>query len=169
MTMDESNGEGAGIDSSVRRIMTTDVQTVQLGTLVPDVARLLYETHVSGLPVVEGRRVVGIITEYDLIAQESEWDAPLFIPFLDSYFQLPGSGDRDQLRRILALTAGELMTRPVRTVQPDATIQDVATLMYEHHVNPVPVVDEHGDLLGIVSRSDIIRLMAIEEQLHQST
>lgn len=167
--MDESNDEGTGIDGSVRGIMTTEVQTVQLGTLVPAVARLLLETRVSGVPVVEGQRVVGIITEYDLIAQESEWDAPLYIPFLDSYFQIPGSGDRDQLRRILALTAGELMSRPVRTVHPDATVQDVATLMYEHHVNPVPVVDEHGDLVGIVSRSDIIRLMAVEEQLHQST
>lgn len=155
------------VDTSVKTIMTREVQTVTPETEVPEVARLLWEHKISGVPVVEGRRVIGMITEYDLISQETEFNAPLVIPFLDAYFKVPGTGDREQLRRILATTARQLMSRPVRTVRPDATVQDVATLMYEERINAVPVVDEADELVGIVSRADIVRLMVAEEARHR--
>lgn len=154
------------IDTSIAQLMQRQVITVGPATPVSEVARLLWENQLSGIPVVDGSHVVGMITEFDLISRESEWDAPLYIPFLDAYFRIPGSEHQDQLRRILATTAAELMTAPPVTVGPVSTVQDVATLMYEQHVNPVPVVDGRGDLIGIVSRADIIRLMVIEEQTH---
>ena len=154
------------IDSSIAQLMTREVITVTPATEVSEVARLLWEHGLSGIPVVEGTRVVGMITEFDLISRESEWDAPLYVPFLDAYFRVPGSAHEDQLRRILATTAGELMTEPAQTVGPEATVQDVATLMYDKHVNPLPVVDADGNLLGIVSRADIVRLMVVEEEAH---
>jgi CBS domain-containing protein len=135
---------------------------------VPQVARLLWEHQLTGIPVVEGQRVVGVITEFDLISRETEYEAPLYFVFLDAYFRIPGTTHEDQLRRILATTAGELMSSPAVTVTPDTTIQDVATIMYEKRVNPVPVVDENGRLVGIVSRSDIVRLMVREEAGHQN-
>ncbi|MBX5444702.1 CBS domain-containing protein [Sphaerobacter sp.] len=151
------------IDRSIREIMTRDVVSVTLATPVSDVARLLWKHKLTGVPVLEGRRVVGVVTEYDLIARQSEWDAPLYVVFLDAFLRVPGSGDEEQLRRILATTAGQLMSAPAITLKPDATVQDAATLMYERRVNPVPVVDDAGELVGIVSRSDIVRLMASEE------
>lgn len=151
------------IDRSVQEIMTREVVTVSVTTPVSEVARLLWEYKLTGVPVLEGRRVAGVVTEYDLIARQSEWDAPLYITFLDAFLRVPGSGSEEQLRRILATTAGQLMSAPAITLPPDATVQDAATLMYERRVNPVPVVDDAGDLVGIVSRSDIVRLMAIEE------
>ena len=151
------------IDRSIREIMTRDVVAVTLATPVSDVARLLWKHKLTGVPVLEGRRVVGVVTEYDLIARQSEWDAPLYVVFLDAFLRVPGSGDEEQLRRILATTAGQLMSAPAITLKPDATVQDAATLMYERRVNPVPVVDDAGELVGIVSRSDIVRLMASEE------
>jgi CBS domain-containing protein len=156
-----------GIGTSVSQIMTTDVLTVGPYARVPEVAKLLWEHGISGVPVIEGRTVLGMVTEFDLIAQETDYDAPLYILFLDSYFVLPGSVHQEQLRRILAITAGQLMTKPALTVDLSATVQDVATLMYERHVNPVPVVDDQDELVGIVSRSDIVRLMVIEEERHE--
>ncbi|HET9014362.1 MAG TPA: CBS domain-containing protein [Thermomicrobiaceae bacterium] len=154
------------IDSSIAPLMRRRVISVERTTPVSEVARLLWEHQLSGVPVVDGTHVVGMITEFDLIARDSEWDAPLYIPFLDAYFRIPGSAHEDQLRRILATTAGELMTEPATTATPESTVQEVATLMYEHQVNPVPIVDGRGDLVGIVSRADIIRLMVVEEELH---
>lgn len=151
------------IDRSIQEIMTRDVVAVTVATPVSDVARLLWKHKLTGVPVLEGRRVVGVVTEYDLIARQSEWDAPLYVVFLDAFLRVPGTGDEEQLRRILATTAGQLMSAPAITLTPDATVQDAATLMYERRVNPVPVVDDAGELVGIVSRSDIVRLMASEE------
>lgn len=151
------------IDRSIQEIMTRDVVAVTVATPVSDVARLLWKHKLTGVPVLEGRRVVGVVTEYDLIARQSEWDAPLYVVFLDAFLRVPGTGDEEQLRRILATTAGQLMSAPAITLTPDATVQDAATLMYERRVNPVPIVDDAGELVGIVSRSDIVRLMASEE------
>lgn len=157
------------IDTSVTTIMTRSVVSVSEDTPVSEVARLLWQKQISGVPVLAGRRVVGMITEYDLISQESEWDAPLYVPFLDAFFKIPGSGDTEQLRRILATTAGQLMTKPALTIGPDASVQDAATLMYERRVNPVPVVDSNGDIIGVISRSDIVRLMAHDEIVHSDS
>jgi CBS domain-containing protein len=162
------SGMDMDIDTSIAQLMQRQVITVERRTPVSEVARLLGEHNLSGIPVVDGPHVVGMITEYDLISRESEWDAPLYIPFLDAYFRIPGSAHEDQLRRILATTAAELMTEPAVTVSPEATVQDVATLMYERHINPVPVVDGRGELVGIVSRADIIRLMVVEEEIHNT-
>jgi CBS domain-containing protein len=63
------------------------------------------------------------------------------------------------MRHILGTTAGELMTKPVRTVSPDMDVQDLAALMAEEGVNPVPVVDDEGRLVGIVSRTDLLNLI----------
>ena len=154
-----------GVDTPVRRIMTTDVVTIRPDAPVSEAARLLWTNRISGMPVVEGDRVIGVVTEYDLIARQSEFEAPMYIPFLDAFFRVPGTGDREQLRRILATTVRELMSAPAFTIGPEEDVQDAATAMYERHVNPIPVVDEDGRLLGVVSRSDIVRLMVADEDL----
>jgi CBS domain-containing protein len=68
----------------------------------------------------------------------------------------------EDLRRALAVSAQDLMTRDVVVVGPDTPVDDAATMMVEHHVNPLPVV-ERGRLVGIVSRTDIVRLLLVEE------
>ncbi len=158
------------IDSRVSVIMTEHVVSVSPETPVDEVARLMWENKLSSLPIVEDGRLLGILTDFDLIARDTEYDAPMFIPFLDSYFQIPGSGDdREQLRRILATTARELMTSPVVTVNVTDTVQEVATVMYDRHLNAVPVVDAANKLVGIVSRADIIRLMVSDETNYELT
>lgn len=154
------------IDSAIAGIMTTDIVTVSPEMCVPEVAKVLWEHNISGVPVVKDRKVLGMITEFDLISRDTEYQAPLYVPFLDAYFRLPGSLHEDQLRRILAITAADLMTTPALTVHPDATVQEVVTLMYKRRANPVPVVNDQNELIGIVSRSDVIHLMVDEEELY---
>jgi CBS domain-containing protein len=145
----------------VKEIMTEDVATVRTDTPVTDVARMFREKAISGMPVVdEEGKVVGIITEVDLIARHARPHFPTYIAFLDSIIYLESPRRyRDSMRRILATTAGELMTTPVRTVGPKMDVQDLAAFMVEERVNPVPVLDDQGQLLGIVSHTDILHMI----------
>lgn len=147
-------------DIAVANIMTRDVITVDPTTEVTAVARLMVEHAISGIPVVENGRVVGIVTERDIVSQEMEVDAPAYGTFLDAVFRLPWDKSDEELRHVLATTAGELMSDDdVVTITPSATVRDAAGLMYKRRLNPLPVVDERGQLVGIVSQSDIIQLL----------
>lgn len=147
-------------DSAVEQLMTTEVVTVEPGTSVSEVARLMVAHDISGIPVVEGGVLVGIVTEVDVVSREIDVDPPAYGTFLDAIFRLPWDRSDEELRRVLASTAGELMSRDLKTIAPDAPIRDAANLMFKQEVNPLPVVDVDGSLVGIVSRSDIVRLVA---------
>ena len=151
------------IDMDVARIMTRDVIMVAPDATIPAIAALMWRHNISTIPVVEDSRVLGVVGDADLIARESEWDAPLYVPFLDAYFKVPGTGDEKRLKKILATTAADLMTKPAIVVSLGTTLQEVATLMTEERINAVPVVDAQERLVGIVSRADLVRLMAEEE------
>ncbi|WP_445348513.1 CBS domain-containing protein [Desulforudis sp. DRI-14] len=139
--------------------MTTAVITVNPDDEVEKVARLLLEHHISGLPVVdEEGQLVGIITEGDLVFQEKKIRAPLYTVILGGviYLEKP-QHFIDELKRAIARKVGELMSTKLHTVGPDASVEDIATIMVERNINRVPVVDEDNKLIGIVSRQDIIR------------
>ncbi|MBI2954253.1 MAG: CBS domain-containing protein [Chloroflexi bacterium] len=147
----------------VSEIMTKDVVTVSPDAKVGEIARLMIEKGITGLPVVVGNRVIGIVTETDLVARNAHLHFPTFIQILDARIYLqPPRHFEEELRRILGTTAADVMTQEVITVTPDTEVSDVATLMFEKRVNPVPVVAQDR-LMGIVSRSDIIRLLIQQE------
>ena len=146
-------------DSVVSNLMTTDVILVSPSDAVDVVARLMVEHGVSGVPVVDGETVVGMITEADIVSREIEVDPPAYGTFLDAVFVLPWDRSDEELRRVLATTAGQLMSTPARVLPVTATIREAASVMYKERVNPVPIVDGDGRMVGIVSRSDIIRLL----------
>jgi CBS domain-containing protein len=125
---------------------------------VTAVVHLFREKAISGVPVVdETGNVVGIVTEVDLIARHARPHFPTYIQFLDSIIYLEGQKRyRESMRRILATTAGELMTTPAQTAEPEMDVQDLAAMMVEHRVNPVPIVDGEGRLVGIVSHTDLL-------------
>lgn len=151
------------VDTAVEKIMSTSVITCVPETDVGQIARLIWENDISSVPVTEQGRVVGIVTDYDLISRQSEYDGPIYLPFIDVFFRVPGTGDPEQLRRILATTARELMSYPVTTVRPDDTVQDAATIMYDNRINAIPVVDADEQLVGVITRADIVQMIAIEE------
>src|SRR5437867_7515510 len=100
---------------SVASLMTTDVVTVEPSTGVIDVARLMISSGVSGVPVVSGGHVVGIVTEADIVAWQMEVDPPAYGTFLDAIFRFPGDPSDDELRHVLAVNAEQLMTDEVQT------------------------------------------------------
>ena len=145
----------------VREIMATDVVTVRRDTSVNDIARLMSERDISGIPVVDdAHHVVGIVTELDVIVRNTRLEMPAFIQILDGRIPLETPGHyRKRLQHMLGTHAADIMTAEVVAIGPDDTVEDLAELMVKRRFNPVPVV-ENGVLVGIVSRADLIRMMA---------
>jgi len=145
----------------VKEIMTKKVVTVEENTPVSKVAELLFKHGFTGMPVVnKKKKVLGIVTESDLIMQEARLHLPSYLQILDSilYLESPRKME-DELKKILALTAKDLMTTPVYTISPEDSVENLATLIKDKHINPVPVV-KGGKLAGIVSRADLVKLLA---------
>ena len=142
----------------VEEIMTRDVITVRPETTVQEAAALMVIHGVSGLPVVDDtRRVVGIVSEGDLIArQKGQRVHPWWRGFLDDAETLA----REYQKRA-GTTVGDVMTRSVLCVSPRLPIESVALVLDERRIRRVPVVDL-GRLVGIVSRGDLIRALARE-------
>ncbi len=150
-------------EATVRDLMRTDVPIASPSDSIATVARLLADSGLPGVPVVDDDgEIAGIVTEKDLIARQADVDIPTPLPFFDAIFELDGGRDFDEeLRHVLAVTAGDLMTHPVFNVLDTATLSQVATLMVEEGVNPIPVIDHQSrQLIGIVSRADLVRVIA---------
>jgi CBS domain-containing protein len=146
-------------------IMSSEVVTVSPDTSIKELARIFRETGISGAPVVEEGEVIGIVTEVDLIARHARPDMPVYLPLLGARIPLTGNREyREALRRIMALTARDVMTEPVIAVPPDADVEEVATLMVENRINPIPVLDG-GRLMGIIGHSDLVQhLQQLEDE-----
>ena len=135
----------------VRDIMTTDPVKVTGDTRLKEAARLMVRHRVSGLPVVdEGGKLIGILSEGDFIRREAGRDRPHGVSLLDAVF---GEGE---LEPVGAETVSEVMTRSVVTITPEATVGEAARVMGRRNVKRLPVVDLEGELIGIVSRADVV-------------
>ncbi|MBS3947938.1 MAG: CBS domain-containing protein [Dethiobacter sp.] len=144
-----------------RDLMTRDVVTVASDTTVQELARLLLEHKISGLPVVDKEgRIIGIVSEGDLVYQDKKLHIPAFLEILGGvvYLENPNRLGQD-LMKMTAAKVGDLMTTRVYTVKEDTSVEAIATIMVEKKVNRVPVVDGAGKLVGIVSRQDLIKAM----------
>ncbi|MFJ3714794.1 CBS domain-containing protein [Streptomyces sp. NPDC090057] len=139
----------------VGSVMTTEVVRAEYGTPFKEVARLLAAHGISGLPVVdEDGRVVGVLSETDLVARQAEAAGPSRRRRLPA---LTGAARR-RAARSRARTAGQLMTAPPVTVRARATVAEAARTMTERGVERLPVVDEEGRLVGIVGRRDLLQV-----------
>lgn len=141
----------------VREVMTPKVVTVTTKDTVEKCANLLLEHNISGLPVVDSTgKVVGLVTEGDLIRRASRIKAPGYLEILGGLIYL-GRPKKfvDELLRAMSLSAGEMMTRKVISVSPEDTVEKAATLMIKNEIGRLPVID-NGQLAGIVSRRDIM-------------
>ena len=146
-------------------VMETDWPTLGPESTVEEAIKLFAEERVSGAPVVEDGRLVGIITEGDLIFQDADVKAPGFLDILGGIVPL---GDTDEYRREVLKSAGvivgEVMTDDPVTVTPEATLAETATIMAERRKKILPVV-EGGRLVGVITRMDILTLHVIRPRL----
>jgi len=146
--------------ATVREFMDDDPATVKLDTSAEDVAKLLGTHELHGVPVVnEAGRCVGIVTENDLVMADEEGD--LHIPH---YVQLFGGliflesvkGFEKRLKKAVAATARDMMTEDPTTVGPDEDVHEAGRIISSSGHNRLPVV-EHGRLVGVITRADVLR------------
>lgn len=141
------------MSATVRDIMTTSVIAVRRDASFKEMAAMLRSQRISAFPVIDGRgKVIGVVSESDLLVKEA--------------VQAEGSSLVAALRHIredekaAGITAADLMTAPAITVGPSAAVEEAARLMYDRRVKRLPVVNEVGRLLGIVSRTDVLAVFS---------
>lgn len=142
--------------------MTTDLVTVNPDTTVEEALWRLSERGITGAPVVDADgRLVGLLDDSHLLIGEARLHGPTAIELLGAWIPFPGEQRRyeNEVRRALANTAGEAMEPNPVTVGLDATAEDVATLIIDRGVSRVPVVDDGGRVVGIVTRGDLVAAM----------
>jgi CBS domain-containing protein len=141
-------------------VMNKHVIAVKRDTTVQDIAKLLLEHGIRAVPVVDdNEHVIGIVAEGDLVGRLRRMRAAGPLDLLSGAFGFqPGRDIDDQIKKITAASAADIMTTPVITVKPDTEVSKVAAILIDRHINQVPVVDENVRLVGIISRADIVRL-----------
>jgi len=147
---------------TVAAVMTPDPVTVTPETSLSEAIHILAERRITGLPVVNGDgALVGVLSESDLMWQTTGVDLPAYIMLLDSVIYLKNPTQYQQeLHKALGQQVKDVMTDKVVTTTPDQSIREAAHLMHERHVRRLPVVDAAGQLVGILTRGDIVREMA---------
>jgi CBS-domain-containing membrane protein len=137
------------MNATVKDVMSTHVVAVRKNAPFKDMAARLREHRVSAFPVLdEDNKVIGVVSEADLLTKEAlEFSATSRVSGMQHH--------REQVKAA-ATTAEDLMTKPPVTVGPDEFVTHAARLMYARKVKRLPVVDDDGHLIGIVSRTDVL-------------
>lgn len=147
----------------VREIMSSPAITVSPTTEIREVARIMREHVISGVPVVDGDgTLLGVITEMELIARNAPVHEPHYLAVLSALIPVNLEEYRqykEQLRQALAVTAADLMREEVETISADALIDEALETMLNPEVTMLPVVDEGDGVLGVVTRTDLVRLI----------
>ncbi|MEN6304533.1 MAG: CBS domain-containing protein [Armatimonadia bacterium] len=146
------------MDLLARDIMTETVTACVPDTRLEDVVKTLAESGISGMPVIDAnQKVVGIISESDLLLAD-EKEAPRMKTALFGFYILRESV-MDRMAELRGVLAKDIMTKHVISFHPETPVHEIATTLAERKINRVPIVDDAGKLVGIVSRADIIKAM----------
>ena len=145
---------------SVKDIMTRDVIAVSPEMDIAHAARLLLEKSINGVPVVDGTgKLVGILCQSDLVAQQKKFPIPTFFTFLDGFIPMTSMKHLEkEVQKITAITVADAMSPNPVTVRPEASIEEVGTIMVDRNFHTLPVVDK-GKLVGIVGKEDVLRTL----------
>jgi CBS domain-containing protein len=146
-----------------RDIMTTEVLTVSPETSIADLAKTLENRKIGGLPVVDqGGRLVGVITQSDLVERARDLELPPAINILDLhiYLQIP-SHLIQRVEKMLGTTVGDCMSPNPITVAPDTPVSQIAALMAKQKMHTIPVL-KGGKIVGVIGKMDLVRAMARE-------
>ena len=150
-------------DVSVSTIMTTDLVSVDESTGIVEAARLMGDAGVGSLPVVDADdRLVGVLADEHIIVEDARLPAPNYVQLFGAYLRMPGWAHKfaEEVKRSVAVRVGDAMSDDPDTVGPDATVEDVATLMIDRGLQRVYVVDDDRRLRGLVARVDIVRAIS---------
>ena len=143
---------------TAKDIMTKDPITVSPDTELTYAAKLLLDEGMNGLPVLDAQgKLVGIICQSDLIAQQKRLPIPSIFTLLDGFIPLTSMKHLEKaIKKISATTVADAMSPDPVTVKPETSIEDVAGLMVDNNFHTLPVV-EKGRLVGVVGKEDVLR------------
>jgi CBS-domain-containing membrane protein len=141
-------------------IMTRDVITVTPDTDITHATKLLLEHRINGMPVVDAKqRLVGIVCQSDMIAQQKRIPLPSLFTLLDGYISLTSAKQFEkEVQKIAATQVAQAMTIDPVTVRPETTLEEIAALMVGKKLHTLPVVDK-GALVGIIGKEDMLRTL----------
>jgi CBS domain-containing protein len=147
---------------TAKDLMTANVIAVTKDTAVRELARIFVENRISGAPVVDGLgKVVGVVTESDLIFQSKKVHVPAALAVLDAFFFLEDPEKMEkEMKKMAGTTAADICTPDPVTVRLDTPLEEVATLMAEQRIHTLPVLDDNGQLAGVIGKSDLVRRIA---------
>ena len=152
------------MNKTVAEVMTPAPMTVKPETPLKDAIAILAKNKISGLPVVnEQDKLVGIISENDLMWQETGVEPPPYIMLLDSviYLENPNRYEKE-IHKALGQTVQAVMSDKPVTIKTDQPVKQAARLLHVKKIRRLPVVNEQGKVVGIITQGDIIRSMADE-------
>jgi CBS domain-containing protein len=146
-----------------------DIMTAEVHTLSPEddlltAAQLLLEKRINGAPVLEGEKLIGVITQSDLVTTQKRLRLPSIFTTLDGFIPV-GSLSRfeKEMERIAAMTVREAMSEHVVSVPSDADLEVVAGLMVDDRMHTLPVVDD-GVLVGVIGKEDVLRAIIAQKK-----
>jgi CBS-domain-containing membrane protein len=139
-------------------VMSREVITVTLETTLRELAAILSQKHINGVPVVDDEGdLLGVVCESDLVNQNKPLHIPTVFVILDSVIPLENPWRMEkEFKRLTATTVGEIYSKPAVIVKPDTDLSDVARIMSEKKIYTIPVVDR-GKLVGVLGKADVIR------------
>lgn len=148
---------------TAKEAMFTPPFTVSTETTVIDFARAVEDKHLSGAAVVDKEGLlVGVVTESDLIDQHKRLHLPTVITLFDSVLSIDTHKMGDQMKKMVGARVEDIMTRDVTTVEENASLEDIATIMAEEKKHLIPVM-RGKELVGLIDRSHVIRAIIQEK------
>ncbi|MTI68170.1 MAG: CBS domain-containing protein [Firmicutes bacterium] len=140
-------------------IMTSNVITVKADDTIENVTNLLLEHNISGVPVVDDeKKVIGIVSETDLIYKDKNINIPAYFPFLGGYILLESMKKFEkQLKKMAGYKVEDIMSEKVITINENKEIREVVNTMLNNNINRIPVVNDDEKVVGIIARSDVLR------------
>ncbi len=142
-------------------IMTKRVISIGRDASIGELSELLVENKISGVPVIdENSKLVGIVTEADIIVKDADLHFPRYFKLLDGIIYLESFRKfKRNLKKYIGIKVEDIMTDKVKVVKEDTSVSEIANIMMSSNINRVPVTDEKGGLVGIITRRDIVKSM----------
>lgn len=146
----------------IEEVMNKYPVTIDKQAPISDVAELLVKYNLTAVSVVdENNKLIGIITEGDLLYKKVRPHVPHYVNVLGASIYYNGIGEyNSHFKKLLASSVEDLMTKEVITAKPETEVEEVVAVMLDKHLKSMPVVDEKGVLIGSLGRRDIIKLIA---------
>lgn len=151
------------VEQLVSEIMTKEILSVNPDQDIKEVASILAEKKIGGLPVLQDDKLVGMVSEDDLIMKDVKIHFPTFIHLLDGFIYLESiKRFEDQFRKMIGAKVRDVMSLDFKSISMESTVTEAATMMVEEGLDRLPVLDENQKLVGIVTKADIVKSIANE-------